>query len=288
VPRPDGAIVNSWRAFCDTIKYERRYFFLQYENRQLQDQIDQDEAEFTIPELLDKISRYAARSGLFVRVEAGTEFVRAQRKLPQDPPFSPRRMGPPPPECARQPNRMSPAGVSMFYGAEHESTALAEIANGNEHFALGWFALARDLQLLDLRKTPDVPSLFDLERAADRPFALFMREFIQDFRRPISRDGLEHIEYVPTQVVTEYFNTCVRHHGRPIDGILYQTTKLEGGTSVVLFANNAAVREWPSEPREVGNRLWAGGDQKTWLVMTRYSECNYRPNDPAALGAATI
>jgi hypothetical protein len=277
VPMPGEAIANSWRTFCHTIKYERRFFFLQHADRKLQRDIEQAEAAFTIPELLEEIAAYAARAGLFVRVPAGTEFIRCQLKPADEPPFSARRMGPPTKNSAVHPNRMSPSGISMFYGAEREETALAEIASQAGHFALGRFTITRELVLLDVRAAPALPSLFDLDRAVDRPFAMFMREFVADFQRPIARDRQPHIEYVPTQIVTEYFRTAANYDDAPIEGILYESTKPGRGTAVVLFADNYAVVENGPNQVDLDLDIDDRGHAGAWLVMTNYREVDYDP-----------
>jgi hypothetical protein len=201
-------------------------------------------------------------------VHIGTVYIRAMPRLdPASPPFGPRRMGPPPHELARRPNRMSPAGIPMFYGAERAETALRETAQEPGHFALGSFEVRKKLQLLDLRHPPPVPSLFDEASAADRPFARFMREFIADFQRPIY--GVPEVDYVPTQVVTEYFRSVVRHEGMPIDGILYASTRNAGATAVILFADTFDVEEPGAEP------VWRR--DPPWLRMIGYEEVDFTP-----------
>ena len=60
--------------------------------------------------------------------------------------------------------------------------------------------------------------------------------FVRDFVQAVEKDGREHIEYVPTQVVTEYFRRVFRDtDGEPIRGIIYPSSRHEGGKSYVLF-----------------------------------------------------
>jgi len=72
-----------------------------------------------------------------------------------------------------------------------------------------------------------------------RSTLIFMQSFVSDLSKPISRDGTEQIDYVPTQVFTEY----VRHLYRCTDGehpmgIIYPSARRNGGKSVVLFIEN--------------------------------------------------
>ena len=44
------------------------------------------------------------------------------------------------------------------------------------------------------------------------------------------------VEYVPTQIVSEYFRTTfTRDWGRPVHGLLYQSAVSEGGVCCALF-----------------------------------------------------
>ena len=55
----------------------------------------------------------------------------------------------------------------------------------------------------------------------------------------ISKDGFEHIEYVPPQVFTEYVRHLLKSPGgASIDGISYPSSRHAGGTSCVLFIKN--------------------------------------------------
>ena len=66
-----------------------------------------------------------------------------------------------------------------------------------------------------------IPSLLDPKLQKLRPYYRFMRDFITDFTKPIERSDRAHAEYVPTQVVTEYFRHVYRtEEGAQIDGII--------------------------------------------------------------------
>jgi len=279
IAQPEEAIADSWRTFCEIIKHRRRFFFLQHQDRALERAISQAEAAYDVPQLLSNLADFATRKRLFETIPAGAVFVRAQQKQKEQEAFSPRRMGPPPEMFALQPNRMSPSGVPMFYGAQAQRTALMEIASGPAWFAIAEFSVQRNLTLLDLRKPPRVPSLFDPALAKDRPFAMFMAEFVKDFQAPISPEkGRSHVEYVPTQVVTEYFRTIARFDDKPIDGVLYESTKDVGATAVVLFADNGDVEDAAADAAEPYR-----AKRDTWLVMTRYAEEEYCPPDGPAI-----
>ena len=63
----------------------------------------------------------------------------------------------------------------------------------------------RPLQILDLSHGIDVPSQFDPDRGHLRAALAFLRGFVDELAQPVRRDGYEHVGYVPTQVVCDYF-----------------------------------------------------------------------------------
>jgi len=86
----------------------------------------------------------------------------------------------------------------------------------------GTFRPLRALNLLNLADLPPIPSVFDTERHGMIHSLRFLHAFAADISQPIARDGREHIEYVPTQIVTEYFRRVFRLiDGSSLDGIIY-------------------------------------------------------------------
>lgn len=63
--------------------------------------------------------------------------------------------------------------------------------------------------------------------------------FTKALAQPIRRDGQPHIEYVPTQVFTEFVRHVMKGpQGVPIHGIKYPSSKNEKDC-YVIFANKA-------------------------------------------------
>src|SRR5262249_20798669 len=162
----------------------------------------------------------------------GTRIYRVRlHSASSPPPNTIGELGPPPREMTLFSNRMSPAGVSMFYGAFDEATALKETRSRKTRrrmvATVATFRLVEDGPVLDLTGLPDVPSVFagDWER---RPSLAFLHDFVADLTAKIKKDGREHIEYVPSQVVTEY----VRHRftaqtGVSVRGIRYPSAQVK-------------------------------------------------------------
>jgi len=120
-----------------------------------------------------------------------------------------------PPLMRASANRMSPAGISMFYGCDDIPTVVAEIGSHTaKRFAvIGAFETTRLLQMINLAALPLVPSVFDPEQRKYYYELMFLHGFARDLRAPVALDGREHIEYVPTQVVTEYMR-WLRYTGK--------------------------------------------------------------------------
>jgi hypothetical protein len=139
---------------------------------------------------------------------------------------------------------MSPAGIPMFYGSFEANTAFKEIVDisGSRRgkiVSVATFKTLKKLRVLDLCHLPEVPSLFDTSLRHLRSSLIFMRDFREEFRKPIKKSKSENIEYVPTQVFTEY----IRHkytdiEGNTIEGILFPSARNPGGISCALFILN--------------------------------------------------
>jgi hypothetical protein len=82
----------------------------------------------------------------------------------------------PPPSAKAMANRMSPAGITMFYASGDPQTAIAEIAgHGLGDYALvGAFRGVKRLRLLDLTRRPTLPSYFDDAEQAELGLAGFL------------------------------------------------------------------------------------------------------------------
>jgi len=167
---------------------------------------------------------------------------------------------------------MSPPGIVMMYVADDMQTALAETADKPGMFALGEFFTGRDALVLDVTHLPPpVPSLFedipDTLEYDPRPRILFLWKLSREISRAIARDDRVHIEYLPTQVVTEYLRTSVTVDGKKVDGIRYRSSRDGVGTAIVLFASQDNIE---LEPGARGNFYHAYHDR--WLTLKSFNE----------------
>lgn len=252
--KEDERLRYGWRTFVEIIKHQTRFLFF--------DDPDEADRESIPPSLmLSTLGEQFDRFRLYRTLPAGSDVVRARVHDPEAVIDDAEGLGSPTHEAAVMSNRMSPAGIPMFYGATDQRTAVVEafeIDRGDKIVTVGTFRTERDLQLLDLTDLPPIPGVFDREnRHLRRPIS-FLHEFVEELARPIERNRREHVDYVPTQVVTEF----IRHRHRTpdnsaIDGILYRSSREYGDISVVLFVG----------PDECGPR----SDRNAWdpaIVLT--------------------
>ena len=243
--RKDQKLYYGWRAFSKFVMHEARYLFLRTTPKSY-DEFQHDEMHPV--EILDALARMVEEIGLIDVVETTSELYRVHIVDPKESLTSAKRLGSPPSDLAKFPNRMSPAGISMFYGAFDIKTSVLETYNSSKDSgkiaAYGVFSPVRRLRVLDLSKSLPVPSIFDSEKHHVRPLIRFLVDFLKDFSKQVPKDEYAHVEYVPTQVVTEYFRYVFRTVNREqLDGIVYPSSKLGAQSAVVLFADNNACVE---------------------------------------------
>ena len=272
----------SWENFRKVVMHERRYFFMD-------NQGDPYEADvFSPAEILQTIFEYARNMGLFLEFPSGSRLVRVRKEGDGERYDSPGELGPPPYAAAEQANRMSPAGIPMFYGCDDDDTALLEVAEGPGSYALGEFETKRPAILLDLTNIPEVPSLFepvhDFQEVYPRRELSFLHHISREISRCVKRDDRVHIEYVPTQVVTEFIRAKVMLGESRIDGIRYNSSVNKRHVSYVLFADQSNVdgcgygslaktggcaAETVLPTQETGVRDRVAPVQRSWLVRVK-------------------
>ncbi len=237
----DRTLVYGWKSFCKFIIETARFVFYKAENARYDhdqhDEMNPVDILEAIGGIVDhlKIVRVVPANSKIFRVRIVNSEVRLTRA---------HELGSPPSHLATMPNRMSPVGISMFYGAFELDTAISETFDptcaAGKKAACGEFTAIRELTVIDLSESFFVPSLFDPELQKFRPHYKFMRDFIADFCKPVERSQRAHADYVPTQVVTEYFRHVYRTpKGSRVDGIIYPSSK-NGAKAIVVFADSDA------------------------------------------------
>ena len=234
----DEVLTWSWERFCEVVKHQRRYFFLDETKDSWSD-------ELGTRQILAKIGESCDKHELVTELDADNRFYRVRKFGSGGPLTGSYDFGPPPAEKSIMTNRMSAPGIVMMYVSEEPETALRETVDKAGDYGIAEFVTMRDLLILDLCDLPPIPSIFEntpeiLEYEL-RPSLIFLHTFAADLSKPIERDDRVHIEYIPTQIVTEYFRDRVYSDNRRVDGIRYESSRHPGFASIVLFANQEDI-----------------------------------------------
>lgn len=213
--------------------------------------------------------------GLVVNLPAGTEFHRGRLTEGLEKIKSRGDELGPAPDGKAAANRMSPAGISLFYASGDPQTAVAEIAgHGVDPFAvIGKFTSTRVLRVLDFTRQPPQMSPFDLGKREHARLGRFLSEFVRYIGAPVIPDGRQHVEYVPTQVLTEYLRWALDPR---LDGLVLPSAQTGRRTFVMFFGREDCGTVGDPEPSGLMKSLLEDGELSgpTFLLdpadVTRY------------------
>lgn len=239
-PTPEEYFVDAWNRFKRVVQHQRRYtFWTAIEQGGYGDAAQNMSASDMLPQIALNIEQVSP----VVTLPAGTMMWRVQVFNQGASSTDPTRYTSPPVDKANQPNRMSPGGIPMLYTAEDFETGYAETVEpdkmaGKEATGAKFVTLI-PLNVLDLSSIQRPRSFFvDLDRR-NRHAIEFLEAFANDLSRSIERDERQHIEYVPTQVFTEYVRFEMRtQDDEPFHGIKYRSSR-NGRACYVLFAEQS-------------------------------------------------
>ncbi|MET8680937.1 HEPN-associated N-terminal domain-containing protein [Streptomyces sp. NPDC004647] len=234
---PSEALGAGWERFREAVMYESRYVF--WLRKDWQDQ-GYDADGVHPAKVMQALSEYADKHSLYHTHEVGETFWRARTHTDAEVSWGAKDLGTAGREHAKQANRMSPAGIPMFYGAADKDTAVREslVRTSDTHVSVAAFQGTQRFTVVDLTgsKLPPIPSEFDVDRFTERHRILFLKNFVKDLTKPI-RESYEQIDYVPTQILVEYLLKVHEREEGSVDGLMY-TSAVTGKTCVVLDVPN--------------------------------------------------
>ncbi len=145
--------------------------------------------------------------------------------------FSLDQMSSPPPVKSCD-GRANPKGISYFYGASDQKTAIAETRPyKSDNVFVAKFKVIKKISLIDLRKPKKTISPFGLD---DDSLILLYEEhmpFLEHLSASLSQPVLPHrkeLEYLPTQYLCELIKN------NTFNGIIFKSS-LEAGDNYVFF-----------------------------------------------------
>ena len=88
---------------------------------------------------------------------------------------------------------------------------------------------------------------------ADRhKLSRFLNEFLKELQSPISPENAD-LDYLPTQVVAEYFQHHMETESEKIEGIIFYSSQRKNGKNIALF--NDASKCVDKESRELQKKF---------------------------------
>jgi RES domain len=128
----------------------------------------------------------------------------------------------------------------MFYSAETPEVAVGELGSPAAQCSVAEFEMRQPFRVVDFANLPDTPGIFSTAPRERILGLAFLHEFALMLSQPIARDERAHIEYTPTQVLTEFLRDFKFKSGS-IEGVRYKSSVVKGGTNLVLFATQNDV-----------------------------------------------
>lgn len=220
----------SWNSFAEAVKHQSRFHF--HARKKVGRWGDDIVA---VNEMLPFIGRLVRQHRMVKKLSMNTVLHRVRLGAW---PFTIAELGPPPKERVGA-GRMNPAGIPYLYLAFDERTALAETRSRERAAAtISSWSPTQDLNVIDLVNLPACPSVFS-EINREHDLVQFLYAFVNEVAKPVAHDGREHIDYVPTQVVSEYFAQAFQYGGgKRVDGLIYPSSVSEGGRNLVVFPDS--------------------------------------------------
>ena len=244
--RRDKVLIEAWDRFCETIKHKTRFVLWLLSP----DDDDMAPGEIAPAKILEHVTPLFERLNLVRKLPAGYKVWRAQTHGKSPIHRTAAKLGTVPKERALKANRMSPAGIPMFYGAVDEATAITEVAHGSPDTHMTWcqFELTTGLRVVDFMQLPPEPSIFDPELGSMRRQIRFLNMFVQELSDHV-KPNHEQIDYVPTQIVTEYLLHVHGGDGR-VRGLVYPSSLADGACVALDIPNTHCIDPTTSPARD--------------------------------------
>lgn len=229
---------NQWERFVDTVTHHGRFTFLA--TPEFRNIIQEKEGHSD--DILSVLSDLIIEQGLVKTLAKGTKIYRARKVDDVKIEYAFEDITSPPDNLAF-PNRMSPAGISMFYASFENDTAKNECVGGDSAgLIVGCFEIAKDLKVIDLTSIPE--QSFWVNNWQENQF---LHYFNENITKRVDPEDTNHLQYIPTQVFTEFLRYMFRNSkGQQIDGLIYGSSKTKE-KNIVLFCNQKESKNYVDE-----------------------------------------
>lgn len=221
---------NQWDRFVNTVKHRVQFTFLA--TPEFRNIIQEKEGHSD--DILNVLSDLIIEQGLVKTLAKGTKLYRARKVDDVKVEYGFKDITSPP-DIFAFPNRMSPAGISMFYASFEKDTATNECVGGDSAgLIVGTFETIKDLRVIDLTAIPE--QSFWVENWQENQF---LHHFNENITKRVDPKDTNHLQYIPTQVFTEFLRYMFKDEKRQqVDGLIYGSSKTQE-KNIVLFCNQA-------------------------------------------------
>lgn len=233
---PSTALMSGWEGFCTQILERTRYLVLS----EPEDEWSSGRPDYIpVAQMLNAIGVLCRKFDLIYTIPAGTSFYRVRTRCDGGESFTSFETLGVPPMGVPTAGRMNPPGIPYFYLALDSETAREEVLYLDTNYTIAEFKNKEDLTLLNFVELPPIPSVFEPEKYDERHNVIFLRRLRDALTAEIKKDGREHIDYIPTQVVSEYFRYRFNdNQGSRVDGLYYPSVKNPAGMNAVIFESD--------------------------------------------------
>ena len=221
---------NQWDRFVNTVTHRGRFTFLATPEFRIIIQEKKGHSD----DILSVLSDLIIEQGLVKTLAKGTKLYRTRKVDDVKAEYKFEDITSPP-DIFALPNRMSPAGISMFYASFDKNTAANEcVGGGSVGLIVGTFETIRDLRVIDLTAIPE--QSFWVENWQENQF---LHHFNENITKRVDPKDTNHLQYIPTQVFTEFLRYMFKDDKRQqVDGLIYGSSKTQE-KNIVLFCNQA-------------------------------------------------
>lgn len=225
--------VKLWKKFKEKTIRERRFTYL------LEDGKGKDKLS------MHKICEILNRHKMIMPIEENNSFYRGRGKKwgeqAVDVAFDEiSDICPPPAEKASE-GRMNPKGIPMFYCANDIELIRKELeVYDMKTITIAKFKNLKRMLILDLTRISQIPFF-----SKDRKYIQFLVAFSEDISKPKNINNNLQLEYISTQIVTEYFKYYLKLSDENINGIKYESSvyKSEGCYNFVFFCGRENFKD---------------------------------------------
>ncbi|MGY2221112.1 RES family NAD+ phosphorylase [Pseudomonas gingeri] len=179
------------------------------------------------------------------------------------------------------PGRMNAKGISVFYGATDDHTAIAEVRPPVGNMVVtARFDVIRPLRLLNLNNLASLRphkelSYFNPIRRAISERCAFLKDLQHQLTMPVMPDSAES-GYLITQAIADFLAT---HEKLNLDGILFPSAQVQQdaspGQNMILFHKASGVERIEDKHKAEYVSLWES-DEDRWVYCPEVWEAEPR------------